>query len=185
MKRCDWAVGVPEIYISYHDTEWGVPVYDDLKLFEMLILEGMQAGLSWLTILNKRTSFSDAFAGFDPETVASFSEKEMEALLQNKAIIRNKRKCSAAVTNAAAFCRIQDEYGTFSDFIWSYVDHVPVINTFSRMEDVPASTPLSERISADLKKRGMTFVGPVIIYSFMQAVGIVNDHLTYCELHPG
>lgn len=180
IQRCEWA-GPEQIYIDYHDKEWGIPVHDDKKLFEMLILEGMQAGLSWITILKKREAFRAALDGFDPEKVALYKEDKIETLMENKGIIRNRRKLEAAVQNANAFLRIQKDYGSFDTFIWSYVNGKPIVNSPKSLSDVPASTPLSDKISADLKKLGFKFVGTVIVYSFMQAVGIVNDHVTSCS----
>ncbi len=178
-KRCPWAGDLP-IYVDYHDAEWGRPVHDDRKLFEMLVLEGMQAGLSWLTVLKKREAFRQAFDGFDPEKVALYGEDKIRELLANEAIIRNRLKVRAAVTNAKAFLMIQQEYGSFDAFLWAYVDGRPVVNSWERPEEVPAKTPLSDQISRDLKKRGFRFVGSTIIYSFLQAVGVVNDHLMNC-----
>lgn len=180
--RCEWA-GSDPVYIAYHDNEWGRPEHDDRKLFEMLILEGMQAGLSWITILKKRENFRRAFDNFDPEKVAEYGDKKIAALLADAGIIRNKLKINAAVANAKAFLEIQREYGSFDKFIWSYVDNTPIINRPKTLADVPASTPLSDRISKDLKKRGFKFVGTTIIYSFMQAVGMVDDHVIGCFCH--
>lgn len=177
--RCSWAGDLP-IYIDYHDNEWGRPVHDDRKLFEMLILEGMQAGLSWITILKKREAFREAFDGFDPEKVALYGESKIQELLSNEKIIRNRLKVNAAVTNAKAFLKVQEQYGSFHQFIWAYVDNTPIQNHWKRMEEVPAKTPLSDRISGDLKQMGFKFVGSTIIYSFMQAIGMVNDHITDC-----
>lgn len=182
INRCGWA-GSDPVYIAYHDNEWGRPEHDDRKLFEMLILEGMQAGLSWITILKKRGNFRRAFDNFDPEKIAEYGDKKIAALLEDKGIIRNRLKISAAVANAKAFLKIQNEYGSFDKFIWSYVDNFPIVNRPKTLADVPASTPLSDKISADLKKRGFKFVGTTIIYSFMQAVGMVDDHLVSCFCH--
>lgn len=181
-NRCDWGKS-PEIYREYHDTEWGVPVYDDHKLFEFLLLESAQAGLSWLTILKRREGYRNAFAGFDAEKVAAFDNKKVEELMQNANIIRNRRKIESAINNARAFRKIQDELGSFSHYIWAFVNHTPIINQFKTMAEVPAKTTLSEKISADLKKRGFTFMGPTIVYAHMQATGMVNDHLTTCFRH--
>lgn len=181
-NRCDWGKS-PEIYREYHDTEWGVPVYDDQKLFEFLLLESAQAGLSWLTILKRREGYRNAFAGFDAEKVAAFDNKKVEELMQNANIIRNRRKIESAINNARAFRKIQDELGSFSHYIWAFVNHTPIINQFKTMAEVPAKTTLSEKISADLKKRGFTFMGPTIVYAHMQATGMVNDHLTTCFRH--
>lgn len=181
-NRCDWGKS-PEIYREYHDTEWGVPVYDDHKLFEFLLLESAQAGLSWLTILKRREGYRNAFAGFDAEKVAAFDNKKVEELMQNADIIRNRRKIESAINNARVFRKIQDELGSFSHYIWAFVNHTPIINQFKTMAEVPAKTTLSEKISADLKKRGFTFMGPTIVYAHMQATGMVNDHLTTCFRH--
>lgn len=179
MKRCGWVTDDP-VYIAYHDTEWGVPVHDDRKLFEFIVLEGAQAGLSWLTILKRREGYRRAFAGFDPKKVARFTDKRIEELLQDTGIIRNRRKVRAAVTNARAFLRIQETFGSFDAYSWRFVDGRPKINAFKRHEDVPATTPESDAFSRDLKQRGFSFVGSTIIYAHMQAVGMVNDHLTTC-----
>lgn len=181
-KRCSWAGDLP-IYIDYHDNEWGRPEHDDNKLFEMLILEGMQAGLSWITVLKKREAFRKAFDGFDPAKVALYGEEKIQELLANEGIIRNRLKVNAAVTNAKAFLAIQERYGSFDKFIWSYVDDTPIKNHWEKMEDIPASTTVSDRISKDLKKMGFKFVGSTIIYAFMQAVGMVNDHVTDCFIY--
>lgn len=182
LSRCPWA-GTEQIYIDYHDKEWGIPLHDDQKLFEMFILEGMQAGLSWITILKKRENFRKAFDGFDAEKIAAYNSKKIEELMQNSGIIRNRRKIDAAVKNAKAFLEIQKEFGSFDKFIWSYVNGVPIVNQFKNMSEVPANTPLSDNISRELKKRGFGFVGTTIIYSFMQAVGMVDDHLITCPCH--
>lgn len=180
MHRCDWVNMKNPLYIKYHDEEWGVPVHDDRKLFEMLILEGVQAGLTWETVLNRREAYREAYDNFEPSIVANYSEKKMENLLSNSSLIRNRRKILASVKNASVFLDIQFQYGSFSDYLWDYVSGKPIQNGFSNISEVPASTPLSEKLSVDLKKRGMSFVGPVIIYSFMQAVGLVNDHIKNC-----
>lgn len=177
--RCVWAGNIP-IYIDYHDNEWGRPVHDDIRLFEMLILEGMQAGLSWLTVLKKREAFREAFDGFDPYKVALYDDVKIQELLANGKLIRNRLKINAAVNNAKAFLKVVEEYESFDKFIWSYVDYTPIINQWKKISDMPASTPLSDKISKDLKKMGFKFVGSTIIYSFMQAVGMVNDHITEC-----
>ena len=177
--RCSWAGDSP-IYIAYHDNEWGRPVHDDNKLFEMLILEGMQAGLNWLTVLKKREAFREAFDGFDPGKVALYDEAKIQALLANEGIIRNRLKVRAAVTNARAFLAVQETHGSFDQFIWAYVEHTPIQNHWKTMAKIPATTPLSDRISKDLKKLGFTFVGSTIIYAFLQATGLVNDHVTDC-----
>jgi len=178
-NRCEWAGTDPD-YLKYHDTEWGVPVHDDRLLFEFLILEGAQAGLSWLTVLRKRDNYRAAFDNFDPEKVAGYDVKKQAELLLNPGIIRNRLKVKSAVRNARAFLQIQEEFGSFDKYIWDFVDGKPIINRWKKMSDLPASTPLSDTISKDLKKRGFNFVGSTIIYAFMQAVGIVNDHTTDC-----
>lgn len=183
--RCAWAKESNPLYINYHDNEWGVPTHDDQMLFEMLVLEGCQAGLSWETILNKREGYRAAFHGFDVTRVASMSDAELEKLRENPAIVRNKLKIKMARTNAIVFLDIQKEFGTFKDYLWAYVDHKPIQNHWKIMEEVPATTPLSDSISKDLKKRGMTFVGSTIIYAYMQACGLVNDHITSCFCYDG
>ena len=179
IQRCDWA-GNEKIYQKYHDEEWGVPVYDDATLFEFLILEGFQAGLSWITILKKRENFRKAFDNFNYQKIAKYNEEKIAELLNNKGIIRNKLKVRAAVTNARAFMEVQREFGSFSKYIWGFVDGKPIINHFKTMEEIPASTPLSDKISKDLKKRGFKFVGSTIVYAHMQATGMVMDHITEC-----
>jgi DNA-3-methyladenine glycosylase I len=166
--------------MEYHDSEWGVPVHDDRIHFEFLILESAQAGLSWLTITRKREGYRRAFSDFDPEKVVRYDRAKIEALMQNPEIIRNRRKIESAVKNARLFMDLQAEYGSFSSYLWGFVDGRPVVGEWERQEDVPASTPLSERISKDLKERGFTFLGPVIVYSHLQATGVVNDHVTDC-----
>jgi len=178
--RCRWCdLNSPE-YVKYHDEQWGVPVHDDRLLFEMLILEGMQAGLSWLSILKKRDNFLKAFDGFEVQKVADYGEEKVQALLQDEGIVRNRLKINGAIRNARVFLQIVHEHGSFDSYIWAWVDHVPLETDYSDRADIPAETDLSRRISKDLKKRGMTFVGPVIIYSFMQAIGMVNDHDPDC-----
>ncbi|HTH51948.1 MAG TPA: DNA-3-methyladenine glycosylase I [Pyrinomonadaceae bacterium] len=177
MKRCTWASN--DLNIPYHDTEWGVPVHDDKRLFEFLILEGAQAGLSWDTVLRKREAYRKAFAGFDPKKVAKFDEAKLEKLMANDGIIRNRLKIASAVANAKAFLAVQKEYGTFDKYIWSFVQGRPIVNK-RRGGDVPATTEVSDAISKDLRKRGFNFVGSTIMYAFMQATGMVNDHLTTC-----
>lgn len=181
-SRCQWAGDLP-VYIDYHDNEWGRPVHDDNRLFEMLVLEGMQAGLTWITVLKKREAFRQAFDEFDPVKVARYGDKKIQELLENKGIIRNRLKVNAAVTNAKVFLEVQKNYGSFDQFIWAYVDHIPIKNHWEKMEEIPAATPLSNRISKDLKKMGFKFVGPTIIYAFMQATGMVNDHVMDCFLY--
>lgn len=172
-----------ELYAKYHDHEWGVPVYDDKKLFEMLILEGAQAGLNWETVLKKREGYRAAFHQFDPKKVAKMSDEELESLRENPAIIRNRLKIWSARTNAQIFLQIQKEFGSFSDYLWGFVGHKPIRNSWNSFAEVPATTSSSDAISKDLKKRGMKFVGSTIIYAYMQAVGLVNDHLKQCQCH--
>lgn len=181
-KKCDWCLGDP-LYENYHDTEWGVPVYDDQKLFEFLTLEGFQAGLSWITILRKRKNFSAAFDGFDYNKVARYSKQKKIELLNDKGIIRNRLKIDAAVSNAQAYIGIQKRYGSFSQFIWGFTAGKPLVNTFKSLDEVPPFTPLAEKISKVLKNEGFKFVGPTIIYSHMQATGVINDHLVDCFRH--
>jgi DNA-3-methyladenine glycosylase I len=178
--RCQWATGGNALYLEYHDTEWGVPLHDDRALFEFLILEGAQAGLSWSTILNKREGYRRAFAGFDPQKVARFTPARIGKLLQDPGIVRNRLKVEAAVTNARAFLEVQDACGSFDAYIWRFVDGKPIQNAWKRMQQVPASTPVSDAISKDLKQRGFKFVGTTITYAHMQATGMVNDHTTDC-----
>jgi DNA-3-methyladenine glycosylase I len=184
-KRCAWAAGLSDPdYIKYHDEEWGRPVHDDRHLFEMLILEGAQAGLSWATILRKRPNYRKAFASFDPRKVARFDAKRRAALMQDEGIVRNRLKIESTITNAQAFLAVQKEFGSFDRYLWNFVDGKPVIAARTRAERLPASTELSDRISKDLKKRGFRFVGTTIIYAFLQAVGVVNDHSQECFLAP-
>lgn len=183
ITRCRWAEGVSLDYIRYHDEEWGVPVHDDQTQFEFLILEGAQAGLSWSTILNKRAGYKKLFADFDPEKVARFTKKRVEKLLLDPAIVRNRLKVESTVSNARAFLKIQEEFGGFSDYIWDFVDGKPIQNNFRKDGDVPATSPESDALSKDLKKRGFRFVGSTIIYAHMQATGLVNDHVTGCFRH--
>ena len=179
-KRCDWANTKNELYLKYHDEEWGIPVHNDNKLFEMLILEGAQAGLSWETVLKKRVDYRKAFSNFDPLKISKYNESKQQKLLKNERIIRNRLKIKSAIQNAKIFLKIQDEFGNFNKYIWSYVDDKPLQNNFKSLSDIPAKTDLSDRISKDLKKRGMNFVGSTIIYAFMQAIGLVNDHTKNC-----
>lgn len=179
--RCPWARSPEEI--AYHDTEWGVPVHDELRHFEFLVLEGAQAGLSWLTILRKREGYRRAFAGFDPERVASFGPDDVDRLLADPGIVRNRLKVHSAIRNAGHFLQIQKDYGSFDTFLWDFVEGRPVVNTWKEMAQVPATTPLSDRVSRELKKRGFNFVGSTVIYAHLQAVGVVNDHLTSCFRH--
>ncbi len=181
--RCEW-VGTDPLQISYHDDEWGVPVYDDRTLFEFLILEGAQAGLSWSTILKKRDNYRQAFANFDPDAVARFGQRQIETLLSNPGIVRNRLKIEACIGNAKAFCRIQDEFGSFRTYIWGFVNGTPIQNRWNSLSEIPAQTPQSEAMSKSLKKRGFKFVGPTICYAFMQAVGMVNDHVVACFRYP-
>ena len=177
MKRCFWVDEKSEIYLKYHDEEWGVPKYDDRELFELLVLESFQAGLSWLTVLKKREAFRDAFDNFDVNKVAFYNEAKVESLLQNENIIRSRGKINAAINNAKIFIGIQKEYGSFSNYIWGFTDNKIIKNVSNK---IPVSTPLSDKISNDLKKRGMKYVGTVIIYSYLQSIGIVNDHEKDC-----
>jgi DNA-3-methyladenine glycosylase I len=178
-KRCNWTNNNP-LMIKYHDEEWGVPVHDDRKLFEFFVLEGFQAGLSWQIVLNKREGFRKAFDHFDPVVVAGYNERKIEELIQDASIIRNKMKIIACVNNARRYLEVQKEFGSFDNYIWKFVDYKPVINHFTDMKELPAKTPFSDEISADLKKRGFKFVGSTVIYAHMQATGMVNDHLTFC-----
>jgi len=180
--RCPWAGNTP-IYLDYHDNEWGRPVYDDGRIFEMLILEGMQAGLSWITVLNKRDAFREAFDGFDPNKIVFYGDTKIRELMANEGIIRNRLKINSAVTNARVFLEITEKYGCFNKLIWEYVDNKPVTGNWERIEELPSTTPLSDKISKDLKKMGFKFVGSTIIYSFMQAIGMVNDHITDCFVY--
>lgn len=177
--RCAWCIGDP-LYEAYHDNEWGVPVRDDDTLFEFLILETFQAGLSWITILRKRENFRNALDGFDYKKIAAYDQDKIETLLQDKGIIRNRLKILATVTNARAFINIREQYGSFSDYIWSFVAHRPIQNSWDDYRDAPANTPLSDEISKDLKKNGFKFVGSTVVYAHMQATGMVNDHETRC-----
>lgn len=178
-KRCAWAGNDP-VYHRYHDKEWGVPLHNDKKLFEFLILEGMQAGLSWITILKKRDAFRKAFDNFDYNKVANYNKAKTEKLMQDAGIIRNRLKINGAVKNAQAYLRVREEFGTFNKYLWSFVDFTPIQNSRKSLKDVPAKTELAEKLSKDLKKRGFTFVGPTIVYAMMQATGMVNDHTTDC-----
>lgn len=181
MERCGWA-GPEEIYITYHDTEWGVPEYDSRALWEKLILDGFQAGLSWITILKKRENFRTAFEGFDPNVIAGWGEPQVTRLLGNPGIIRHRGKIEATITNARAWQRVEQREG-FDAFMWRYVDGRPIQNNWQTLAEVPAKTPLSERISKDLKKEGFKFCGPTIVYAWMQACGLINDHLVGCPRH--
>lgn len=177
--RCAWP-GSDPLYIAYHDREWGVPVHDDRLLFEFLTLEGAQAGLSWITILRKRHAYKDAFAGFDPEAVARFDRAKVARLLANPGIVRNRLKVESAITNARAFLKVREEFGSFDAYQWRFVDGRPIRNAWRSIQDIPASTPVSDAMSRDLKKRGFRFVGSTICYAHMQAVGMVNDHTVDC-----
>jgi DNA-3-methyladenine glycosylase I len=182
LNRCEWCLK-DELYLQYHDQEWGVPVHDEQKLFEFLILEGAQAGLSWLTVLRKREVYREAFDGFDPQKIARYNRDKIIELISNKEIIRNKMKIEAAVSNARAFLSIQEKLGSFDRYIWGFVDGQTLHNRFEKLKDIPAETEISRIISKDMKKRGFSFVGPTIIYSHMQATGMVNDHLIDCYRH--
>lgn len=178
-ERCPWCLGFDQ-YIEYHDKEWGVPVHDDKTHFEFLILEGAEAGLSWATVLKKRENYRKLFADFEAQKVAKFDQSKIEELLQDPGIIRNKLKVNGAVINAQKFLEIQKEFGSFDEYIWSFVNHKPIINQLKSMQDAPATSPESDVLSKDLKKRGFKFVGSTIMYAHMQACGLVNDHLTSC-----
>ncbi|MEZ4840681.1 MAG: DNA-3-methyladenine glycosylase I [Flavobacteriaceae bacterium] len=177
--RCSWCGNDP-LYVAYHDEEWGVPVYDDDKLFEFLILETFQAGLSWITVLRKRESFRRAFDNFDYKKIVNYTDKKFEDLLQDEGIIRNKLKIKATITNAQAFMKIQEEFGSFSDYIWGFTNGKPIKNSLKNLKDAQATTELSDKISKDLKKRGFKFVGSTVVYAHMQATGMVNDHIVDC-----
>jgi len=177
-KRCSWAKD--PLSIIYHDDEWGNPQHDDKKLFEFLILEGAQAGLSWITILKRRDGYKNAFSNFDVCAVSRYTQKRVQKILQDKSVIRNKLKINSAINNAKQFIIVQNEFGSFNEYLWRFVDHTPIQNKFKKHSDIPTSTELSEKLSVDLKKRGFTFVGPTICYALMQAVGLVNDHTTDC-----
>lgn len=177
--RCNWA-SVNEQMKKYHDTEWGVPIHDDQKLFEFLVLEGFQAGLSWKIVLNKREAFRKALDGFNPETVSSFSQDKINELMKDQTIIRNKQKLQACINNARRFLEVKNEFNSFDRYIWSFVNYIPIVNSYSNMNELPAKTALSDKISDDLKKRGFKFAGSTIVYAHMQATGMVNDHLTGC-----
>ena len=179
-NRCAWAQGTFEAYEKYHDEEWGVPVHDDRVHFEFLILEGAQAGLNWATILKKREGYRKAFAEFDPEIVATYNEMMIEEILQDPGIIRNRLKVKSAVTNAQKFLEIQQEFGSFDKYVWQFVGGAPIVNQWKNSAEVPATTPESDALSKDLKKRGFKFVGSTIMYAYMQACGLVNDHTVDC-----
>ena len=179
MKRCGW-VSNDELYIKYHDEEWGKPVYDDAILFEFLLLESFQAGLSWITILKKRENFRNAYDNFYYEVISNYNQDKIDELLLNEGIIRHRGKIEAAINNAKLFQLIQDEFGSFSNYLWNFVDNKPILNVFQTLQDVPAKTDLSDKIAKDLKKRGFKFMGSTTVYAFMQAVGLVNDHVSDC-----
>lgn len=183
VRRCPWSEGVSDTYLAYHDEEWGVPVRDDARQFEFLVLESAQAGLSWSTILHRRDAYRRAFAGFDAAKVARFTARRVESLLDDAGIIRNRAKIEAAVGNARAFLKVQEEFGSFCAYIWRFVHGRPVQNRWRNPGDVPASTPVAEALARDLKQRGFRFVGPTIAYAHMQATGLVNDHLVGCFRH--
>lgn len=180
--RCSWA-GNTAIYVDYHDNEWGRPVHDDKKLFEMLILECMQAGLSWITVLKKREAYREAFDGFDPHKMAQYGDAKFQQLMENEHIIRNRLKILAAINNAQVFLDVTGKQGSFNDILWKYVDYTPIVGHREKVEDIPATTPLSDTISKDLKKMGFKFIGSTTVYAFMQAVGMVNDHVTTCFIY--
>ncbi len=179
LKRCEWSESDP-IYIKYHDEEWGVPLHGDVRLLEFLILDGMQAGLSWLTVLKKRENYRKAFDGFDPIKMSKYGNEKIESLMQNSGIIRNRLKINAAINNAKAFMRVKGEFGSFDDYIWSFVGGKPIINKWSMLNRIPANSAESDKMSKDLQSRGFSFAGSTICYAFMQAAGMVNDHMTYC-----
>lgn len=181
-KRCPWCGNDP-LYTDYHDNEWGIPLHDDIRLFEMLTLEGAQAGLSWLTILRKREAYRCAFAGFDPVKVARFDEKDVAKLLTNTGIVRNRLKIASTITNAKRVLELQAKHGSLDNYLWNFVGGIAIQNKWQTIAEVPASTPLSDRMSKELKKAGFSFVGSTICYAFMQAIGMVNDHLTECAWH--
>jgi len=180
-KRCEWAKDEPNT--TYHDDEWGKPQHDDQKLFEFLILEGAQAGLSWTTILKRREGYRKAFSNFDAKKVSKYTQKRVEKLLKDESIIRNRLKVNSATNNAKQFLKIQEEFGSFDEYLWRFVNHKPIKNKFKKLSDLPASTEISEKLSQDLKKRGFNFVGPTICYALMQAIGMVNDHTSGCFLY--
>ncbi|MBD3224182.1 MAG: DNA-3-methyladenine glycosylase I [Caldithrix sp.] len=179
-QRCAWVPDNDTLYIQYHDEEWGVPVYDDQHLFEFLILESFQAGLSWRTVLHKRENFRRAFDNFNPHNVAAYDEKKVRQLMQNSGIIRNQQKIRAALNNARAFLEVSEQFGSFSAYMWNFVDGKPIKNNWQSLQEVPATTPLSDKLSKDLKQRGFKFVGSTVCYAHMQATGMVNDHTTDC-----
>ncbi|MFL1376384.1 MULTISPECIES: DNA-3-methyladenine glycosylase I [unclassified Nocardiopsis] len=183
-RRCAWARNASELMTAYHDQEWGRPSRDDAHLFEMLVLEGAQAGLSWSTVLNKRANYRALLDGFDYTAIAAYDEEREKELLAETGIIRNRLKVASLARNARAFLRVREEYGTFADYLWSWTEGVPLVNRFTEPAEVPASTPLSDRVSKDLKKRGFSFVGTTIVYSYLQSTGVVDDHLVGCPAKP-
>jgi DNA-3-methyladenine glycosylase I len=182
MNRCEWC-GTDELYIRYHDEEWGVPVHDDRRHFEFLVLESAQSGLSWLTVLRKRENYRRAYDNFEPEKVAAYGEEKVSELLGNAGIIRNRRKIESSIVNAKKFIEIQKEFGSFDSYIWSFVNNMPVVNSPESITEIPATSDASDRLSGDLKRRGFKFLGPVTVYSHMQATGLVNDHISTCFRH--
>ena len=182
MNRCPWC-GNDELYVKYHDEEWGVPVHDDKKHFEFLVLESAQAGLSWLTVLRKRENYRKAYDKFDVDKVSQYDDKKIEELLQNEGIIRNRKKIEASVNNAKCFIEIQREFGSFDKYIWDFVNNCPIVNSWNDVSEVPATSELSDKVSKDLKKRGFKFLGSTIVYAHLQATGIINDHLICCFKH--
>ncbi len=182
IKKCDWCLGKP-LYEKYHDEEWGIPIFDDQKQFEFLVLESAQAGLSWYTILQRREGYRKAFLNFDYKKVAKFSSEKIEELMQFEGIIRNRKKIESAINNAQRFIEIQKEFGSFSNYIWRFVDGKPIVNLFKILKDVPATTPISDALAKDMKKRGFKFLGSTTLYAHMQATGLVNDHLVDCHRH--
>ncbi|MBC5618878.1 DNA-3-methyladenine glycosylase I [Streptococcus anginosus] len=184
MKRCSWVKENNPLYVAYHDQEWGIPLHDERALFELLCLETYQAGLSWETILNKRAAFRQTFHGYDAHQVAAMTDAELEGILQNPAVVRNRRKIYATRANAQAFLKIQAEFGSFDYYLWSFVDFTPIDNPVKDYKQMPSKTPLSEKLAKDMKRRDFKFVGPVCVYSFLQAAGLVNDHEETCDFNP-
>ena len=180
LRRCEWAAGGDPLVIAYHDEEWGVPSHDDRHLFELLTLEGAQAGLSWTTILRKREGYRSAFEQFDPDLVARFSRRKVEGLLRDSTIVRNRLKVESTVNNAQRLLEVQRECGSFDEYIWQFVDGAPIVGRLRKLRDLPSETPQSNAMSNDLKRRGFRFIGPTVCYAFMQATGMVNDHVTTC-----
>lgn len=184
MKRCSWVKENNPLYVAYHDQEWGIPLHDERALFELLCLETYQSGLSWETILNKRAAFRQTFHGYDAHQVAAMTDAELEGILQNPAVVRNRRKIYATRANAQAFLKIQAEFGSFDYYLWSFVDFTPIDNPVKDYKQMPSKTPLSEKLAKDMKRRDFKFVGPVCVYSFLQAAGLVNDHEETCDFNP-